>query len=336
MRIKNMNVSIRDIAEKAGVHPSTVSLALRGSSRIPEATRERIAAIAEEIGYRPNYIAKALAGHKTQLIGIVVPKLHDSYIIDVITAQENWLQNAGYGSLLTVTHVRPQMEMKAVDDLIGRGVDGIAFNYIPKDLEVMRYLDEQSRKGVRFAMFGESELSKVVHVSWEGEECGYVITKYLLSLGHKRIAHIAIDSDDFRVEGYLRALREAGIPIDPQLCCTMDYGFQDVSDLRKELMSLKDRPTAIFAYNDDLAAELMAELCDSGYDIPGDVSIVGVNDGWYSSKLRVPLTTFRLPAAQMGIELVKLLVADPADQKLPLKKFRGELIIRKSTGPAAL
>ncbi len=335
MRIKNMNVSIRDIAEKAGVHPSTVSLALRGSSRIPEATRERIAAIAEEIGYRPNYIAKALAGHKTQLIGIVVPKLHDSYIVEIITAQEKWLQNAGYGSLLTVTHVMPDMEMKVVDDLIGRGVDGIAFDYIPTDSRVMKYLDKQSRSGVRLSMFGESELENVPHVSWEGEECGYLLTKHLIDLGHRRIVYISFATGDLRLEGYLRALKEAGIPIDPHLCYSLDYGFQDVSDLRKEIMSMRDRPSAIFAYNDDLAAELMAELCDAGYDIPGDVSIVGVNDGWYSSKLRVPLTTFRLPAAQMGIEVVKRLVVDAKEQTRPVKKFRGELIIRKSTGPAA-
>jgi len=333
-----MSVGIKEIAIHAGVSPSTVSLALRGSNRIPETTKTRIKQIASELNYSPNLLARGLAGQKTQTIGILVPKLRDLYIVEIIAAQENWLKQKGFASLLTVTHCEPDIEHKAISDLLCRGVDGLVFNYVPQEEHILREIQKIVSEGTPVSFLGTTtfEIEGVDEVTWNFVKAGYEIGQYLISLGHKRIAYIGLDFYDGRGIGFRKALQEAGIPADPELCFEVDYVFQDITRLRKDIMSVKNRPTAIFAYNDDLASELMYELIESGYSIPGDVSIVGVNDAWYSPRLRVPLTTYHLPQDQIGLAVVEFLLNRLENPLQPSQKrfFEGHLFIRSSTGRA--
>jgi DNA-binding LacI/PurR family transcriptional regulator len=331
-----MAVNIKQIAHQAGVHPSTVSLALRNSSRLPQATRARISEIAAKLNYRPNFMAKGLAGQKTQTIGIIVPKLRDLYVVDIIAAQERWLQLSGFAALLAVTHNDPILEKKAFDDLLGRGVDGLVLDYVPSDPEILSDLERMVGQGVPISFLGETSIAGVDQVTWDGVRCGYEVGKHLLSLGHRKIATISLGMYDGRGIGFKKAMEEAGMSVDPQLVFEIDYVFQDVTLLRKDIMSVKERPTAIFAYNDDLAGELMVELMDIGFRIPEDVSVVGVNDGWFSPRLRVPLTTYHLPQNDIGIGVVEPLVARITDPTIAARKkmFNGHLVVRKSTGPA--
>lgn len=334
-----MAVSLKDVAERAGVHLSTVSLALRGSPKISSRTAEDIRKVAEDLGYVPNLMARGLTGAGTKTIGVLVPKLRDSFVIDCVGAQERWMQASGYTPLLTITHGKAEAELKAIDDMIGRGVDGLLFNYIPSSPAVRDRVQSLASQGRIVGLLGSSpELNGVDAVDQHFFTCGYEITKHLLEFGHRKIAlavmSLADERQQARLDGYRKALRELDVPYDPLLVFEIDYVRQDLTQLRKEALSFKERPTAICAYNDDMAADLVMDLMSAGYQVPGDVSVTGVNDGWYSDKLKVPLTTYRLPAEEMGLKLADLLIGRIEDrEKGPESvRFGGELVIRESTG----
>lgn len=156
--MSNEKANIQMIAEKANVHPSTVSLALRGSDRISESTREKIKQIAREVNYRPNFMAKGLRGEKPRSIGVLIPKLRDLYVVDVMAAQERLLQQRDYCSLMAVTHMNEDFELKTIESLLGRGVDGLVFNYVPESEKVVKYLGGLLDSGVPVFFLGKSPL----------------------------------------------------------------------------------------------------------------------------------------------------------------------------------
>jgi DNA-binding LacI/PurR family transcriptional regulator len=334
-----MAASLKEIAEKAGVHTSTVSLALRGNPKISEQTRKSIEKIAHSLNYVPNMMARGLAGASTKTIGVLVPKLRDSFVIDCMGAQERWMQDEGFTPLLVVTHGKKEVELSAISDIIGRGADGLIIDYVPSSSEVIERLKSYVNAGGHVAMLGHcSEIEGIDTVDQYFLPCGYETTKHLLELGHRRIAFtvmsLADERQQMRLEGYRKALAEFGVAYEPLFVFELDYIRQDITQLRKEAMSFKNRPTAICAYNDDLASELVIDLVNAGYDVPEDVSVTGVNDGWYSNKLKVPLTTYRLPTEDIGKKLAELMINRLKDKQLKCQNvlFEGELVVRDSTG----
>ncbi|MCP4640956.1 MAG: LacI family transcriptional regulator [bacterium] len=332
-------VTISDIAEIAGVHRSTVSLALRDDPRIPESTRERIQRVAAEIGYLPNLVARGLASKRTHTVGLLVPKLRDDFYVTVVSCQEEWLRAHNLIPLLIVTNIRKEIELPAIEELIGRGVDGLVFNYYPSDLDTRKKVQQLAEDGTPIAMFGYPESHGVDCVSYDTIQMGYELTQHLTSLGHRRIAILTWSMHNRRMEGYRKALSEADIPFDPELVSLIDYDHQDISDLHRQLMSIDDPPTAIFAYSDDLAAEVMNHLINDGYQVPDDVSVAGFDDCWFSKLVRVPLTTMRLPQqalAEALVEMVAARIENPSADGIPASHYRtfeGELVVRDSTGP---
>ena len=332
-------VTIADIAARADVHRSTVSLALRGSPRIPDDTRERIERIAVELGYLPNLVARGLAVRRTNAVGLLVPELEDDFYVTVVSHQEQWLRARNMMPLLVVTKIRGAVELPALDELVGRGVDGFVFNYFPSDARTRERVAQIVRGGTPVAMFGNRDIEGVDYVFYDTIAMGYEVTRHLLELGHRRIAILTWSMHNRRMEGYRRALKEAGIAFDRSLVFLIHYTRQDISYLHKEIMALKERPTAIFAYCDDLAAEVMNNLVEADYRIPEDVSVAGFDDCWFSRVLRVPLTTMRLPQQEMAEALVEMLMnrIESGDKEGPLaaqfRTFEGELVVRQSTGP---
>ncbi|MBN2311283.1 MAG: LacI family DNA-binding transcriptional regulator [Candidatus Hydrogenedentes bacterium] len=332
-------VTISDIAERAGVHRSTVSLALRDDPRITAATRDRIKAIAADIGYLPNLVARGLTSKRTHTVGLLVPKLRDDFYVTVVSHQEEWLRAHGMTPLLIVTQIRKEIELPAIAELVGRGVDGLAFNYYPSAPETRRKIEELAHSGTPAAMFGYPETAGVDYVTYDTIEMGYTLTRYLVSLGHRRIAILTWNMHNRRMEGYRRALAEARIPFDQNLVFLIDYAHQDISHIHAAVMAGPRPPTAIFASCDDLAAEVINRLVDDGFRVPEDVSVAGFDDCWFSKLLRVPLTTMRLPQRAMAEALVEMLMtrieagADGPPAPCRCQDFKGELVVRASTGP---
>jgi LacI family transcriptional regulator len=292
--------------------------------------------------YSPNYLARGLAGQETKSVGVLVTALKDQFYVDLVAAMEQSLKGHGYSCLLSTTQMDDAGEqMGSVRGLLGRFVDGLACGGFGGTPDIQAGLAALARAGTPLSMFGEAlqapafEGVKMDRVICRlGQGC-YEMTRHLLELGHRRIAFIGARSAR-KVAGYRRALEEFGVAFDPRLVVHLVYRFQEVNELRKELMSVRDHPTALFASTDDLAAELVMELLEAGYRIPEDVSVVGINDSWHSKMLRVPLTTLRLPVEEIGQAMAQMLVERIEDPSIEgrVRELDVELVMRESTGPA--
>ncbi|MCX7016190.1 MAG: LacI family DNA-binding transcriptional regulator [Candidatus Sumerlaeota bacterium] len=332
---------IREIAQLVGVDPSTVSLALTGKvSRVSAKTRARILKAAEALDYRPNFMARALAGQKTGAVGLLVRTFQGQFHVDVVAAMERRLNEQGYSSVIAASHATcPEDDVRGAERLLDRFVDGLACIGVALTPPAQMAYASLAGKGTPLVMYGESlepqlfEGVRMDRVVCLLGEASYEMTRYLLDLGHRRIAYIG--SGETKIAGYRRALEEAGAPFDPRLVARLVYQLQNVREILAALLALDDPPTAIFAYTDDLAAELMRELWAVGKRVPDDVSIVGINDGWHSDVLRAPLTTIRLPAADIGRSMVEMLIERIENPALEgrVKLLDVELVKRESVAP---
>jgi len=346
-------VTIQDIAKRAGVHYTTVSRALRCDPGTARETCERVRKIAEEMGYRPNVLARGLVGQRTHTVAIVCPRPHDGFYTPLIEVQEQELSQRGYSVLLAVSHFFDvfrtngdpvQVAREPVEDLVHRGVDGFIFQdapvVVPEAMaELLRmceggvpmvfYVDLPDEPGVRSAAPSGGGYDLAV---CDTIQCGYELTRHLLELGHRRIAFIGSHNGG-RSLGYQKALREAGIELDERLAVPLAFDFQDVTAVREQLMSFRDRPTALFAYVDDLAIELITELRQAGFRVPEEVSVVGVNDSWHAQHMG--LTTMRLPVRRIGAAMVEMLIERIENPEIPPRRrvFESELVVRQSTAP---
>ena len=324
--------TLKDIAKIAGVHESTVSVALRGDKRIPESTQERIKAIADELGYRPNLMARGLANRRTHTIGIITPDFSDLYYVDLVRFQKQWLSQNGYCMMLTDFSSDSNIFWDGVEQLLSRGVDGLISNAAFISETIIDKLVPLAHSGLPISTIGtrSHRHPEFDHVVVDEEKAAYDITSHLISLGHRRIVIPASRINSDWGKGYIRAFEENGIKPDLQLFIPGTYENLDWLD---NVLSFKQRPTAIMAKNDQHASDIIFSLIDRGYHIPEDISVTGVNDEIFASRLRIPLTTYRLPKAQIAHSAVSMLHDRIEKKRTETREefFSGELVIRETT-----
>jgi LacI family transcriptional regulator len=337
-----MHVTIKKIAKITGVHPSTVSRALSHDPRISKARCKEIVDMAESLGYRPNLMVRAMQGKRTQTIGVITPMLTDMHCVALVNRQETWFRQRGMMVMLTITELEEKTELKALQNLTDRSVDGLVVNYPPYHPAFEEALrDLATRKQFPIVVVGGSGYKEFDCVDVDLTEWSFRLVDYLIQCGHRRIAKITHSFEDetgaaanSKVAGYRKAIESHGIPFDPDLIFPIDYVYQDIQELMGKIMSLATRPTAIFAYSDDLACALIDELLAAGYKVPEDVSVVGFNDDWYAGRISVPLTTCKLPAEQIAEGAAELLTRRIENPSLEptCRMFDCQLKIRSSVG----
>jgi LacI family transcriptional regulator len=310
-----MHVTIKKIAKVTGVHPSTVSRALSHDPKISEDRRKQILEVAASLGYRPNLMVRAMQGKRTNTIGVLTPMLTDMHCVSLVNRQETWFRQRGMMVMLAITELEEQTELKALQNLTDRAVDGLIVNYPPYHKAFEEALSDLAvRKKLPIVVVGGSDFKEFDSVDVDLTKWSFNLVEHLIACGHRRIAKI---SDYFEYErgetinsklaGYKEALASHRIPFDSELVFQAHYAHQDVRNLMERIMSLAERPTAIFAYSDDLACALIDELLAAGYKVPEDVSVVGFNDDWYAGRISVPLTTCKLPAEEIAEGAAELL-----------------------------
>ena len=237
-----------------------------------------------------------------------------------------------------LTHRDPAVELQAVERLLAHGVDGFFFYEPPRNPAVLERLGELIAQGMPVVQFGSGGIERADKVTYDDPAATCALTRHLLELGHRRIALVTHEPEGWRAAGYRQALESFGVPFDPRLVFPFEFTYEGgVQAVRQQIMALKQRPTAIFAHNDDMAIELVVDLTREGYQVPAEVSVAGVNDGWYADWGRVPLTTIRLSQKQMAQAMVDLLMQRLAHPELEPRQlaFGGELVVRASTAPPA-
>lgn len=330
----NRSSTLEDIARQAGVSPSTVSRVLNGSKRVAEEKRALVLAAIEQYGYRPNLVARGLVRGRSMTIGVVMQDINSPFFARMVGGIEQALDQAEYRPMFASTHWRQENredEARSLQLLLERRVDGVIVlgSSIP-DAHLRSVAAQLPLVVVARSVPGlEAQC-----LSIDNEEGAHRATRYLIGLGHTRIAHLAglpgHPDAAARLAGYRRALGEAGLAESPQLVVAGDFVEESGLSSVEQLLARGEQFSAIFAANDQMAYGAMLGLFNHGYRIPADVSLVGFDDQFLSAYTLPPLTTVRQPSEAMGRAagegLLRLLNGEPP----ALPRFPPDLIIRKS------
>ena len=300
-------VTILDVARAAGVSKSTVSRVL--DERLPRstsATAERVRKVAAELGYVRDPLASGLRRVGTSTVGVVVPRLTDTVMAMLYEEIAAAAISQGLFAVVATTDDRPETENVAVESLVRRRVDGIIRTTARIDAPA------EARAGQRIPHVLALRTDGIGPASLGDDRLGaHLATRHLLDLGHRRIGlvggpHYASSARDRRA-GYQQALDEAGVPVDESLIAGDSFSMQAGEAAGRTLLDRTERPTAIFAVNDNTAIGVMAAAHALGLRIPDDLSVVGYNDIPVVSRLPVPLTTVRVPFPQIATGALELL-----------------------------
>lgn len=328
-------VTIREVAESAGVSYATVSHVINNTRLVSPETRERVLAAMDALNYRPNALARSLRQGKTNTLGLVLPDSANPFFAEISRSIEDEAFKRGYSVFLCNTERDTQRELFYVDVLSNRQVDGIIFVAAGDQADSLDFLLHRKMPVVMI----DRNLSNVEvdAVLTDNQLGGYLATRHLLELGHTRIACIAgpssITPSAERIIGYRNALEEAGILYDEALVLRGDYHAQSGMDITNSILSMNPRPTAIFALNDLMALGALRAAAEADCSVPEDLAVVGYDDLEIARFTNPPLTTIAQPKKEIGVQAVHLLVDRMSQKNRPPSRLilPPELIVRRST-----
>ncbi len=332
MKTKKRRVTILDIARHVGVSASTVSRALTGNSGVAADKHAAILAAVEELGYRPNEVARGLANGASMVIGVLTQHIASPFYGEMLTGIETGLKGSRYSPMIIPGNWQLAEQLHALDVFLERRVDSLIIlgGNIPD--ERLQELAEE----MPFIVIGRSVPGIEEYcIQVDNVEGGYLATQHLIELGHQQIAHISgipTHTDSVaRQKGYTQALQAAGIKVDPRLIVQGDFREQS-GVLALEMLLVRGVAfTAIFVANDQMAEGVQLALYRRGIRVPDEVSIVGFDDQPGSAFSLPPLTTVRQPAFQMGLAAAETALAMLAGNEPQLPRLSLELIVREST-----
>lgn len=329
-------ISIKDIARVAKVSHSTVSRALHNSPLVSPETAVRIQQIAREKGYRPSAVARSLVTRRTKTIGVVVTRIADPFIAEVVNGIEEVANDHGYSVFLANSNAHPDREVKVVHSFHERRVDGILVTASRVGALYMPLLAEMR---VPTVLINNQHPGEFVHsVMIDNPVASRRATEHLIALGHRRIAYIGdqfgFQSDTERFAGYRRALEVADVPFLPELIAHGDGKAEGGILAMERLLALPEPPTAVFCYNDMSALGGLRAIHSHGWRVPDDISVVGFDDLFIASYTSPALTTISQPMGQMGRMAMEILINlfSGLNSKTNIK-VQGQLIERESTAP---
>lgn len=333
-------VSLKEVAARAGVSFQTASKVLNGGTvRVSPETAARITAVAEELGYHPNTLARSLVQRTTGTLGLVAADVTDVAIAQFSVAAERAARQQGHAVL--VGHLGPDGEdgAEVVRMLIERRVDGVIA--AAPQLEENEKVAELLRAYVPAVSLHSVPGGGVPVIGSNHRETGLLATRHLLTLGHREIATI---TGPFRrrvvrsrLHGYEDALREAGVEPQEDLVVEADWSPRRAAAATRLLLQRRPRITAIFVHNDTMAIGVLSALAAAGLRVPADVAVVGCDDVPVAEFLAPPLTTVRVPLAETGEHAVDLLLRAIRGEPPPEEPVRlpVSLVIRASCGGTA-
>jgi len=329
-------VSIKDIARAARISHSTVSRALRNSPLVSAETRELVQKIATEQGYSVSAAARSLVTGRSNTLGVVVTSISNPFAGEIIAGVEEFALARGYSILLSTSHADPAREMRAVRSLHEHRVDGILVNSSRVGRLYMPLLAEMN---VPIVLINNEQPGEFIHsVTIDNLRSGRDATSYLVGLGHRRIGYVGnqfgLQADTERFSGYRQILEEADIGFSPELVVHGDGGPEAGMRATARLLELAERPTAVFCYNDMEALGALRAAREHGLTVPGDLSVVGLDDLYLSSYTDPPLTTVQQPMQEMG-RLAAQMLLELLSGKNPESRVTlvGKLVVRQSTAP---
>lgn len=332
-------VTIYDVARHAAVTAATVSNVIRSKGSVGEETRARVLAAIEELGYRPNLVARGLARRRSYTLALLLPNIANPFYPEIALEVERIAGESGYHLLLCNTHYDPAVGRAHLEGLTGRWVDGLLAMAGGIELDDVLAAAERGMPVVLCNWEGDQRSSTLSTVDVDFGHGGALAARHLLELGHRRAAAIVhwTEAPNLphvrRLEGFRATVQAAGGALSDEYVrygdSTMESGYRAAA----ALFALPAPPTAIFATNDLMALGALEAAIDHGLRVPADLSIVGFDDIVLGAHVRPTLTTIAIPKRELAMEATKLLlrfVDGAADDQWHLA-VRPYLVARQST-----
>ncbi|MGY1697764.1 MULTISPECIES: LacI family DNA-binding transcriptional regulator [unclassified Geodermatophilus] len=328
-------VTIAAIAAEAGVSLPTVSRVLNGRSDVAPHTRERVEQLLREHGYQRR---GARPRERARLVDLVFNDLDSPWAVEIIRGVEDAAHAEGVGTVVTAIHRRASATRVWLENLAARASDGAILVTSELDPALRSELQELQVPAVVVDPAGVPSLDvpTIGATDWAG---GLSATDHLTGLGHRRIGFVGgpapLWSSRARLDGYRAGLGAAGVAVDPALVLEGDFGYRSGSECADRLLRLAERPTAVFAANDQMALGVYEAARRRGLRVPEDLSVVGFDDLPQAQWSSPPLTTVHQPLAQMGMlaarTVLRLVQGEPVEG--PRIELATRLVVRDSTAP---
>jgi LacI family transcriptional regulator len=331
--------TIDDVAKAAGVAIKTVSRVLNDEPNVRDETRARVQAVIKALNYHPSLSARSLAGQRSYLIGLVYRNPSANYTVDV---QHGAMTRCRQQRFQLFSHQCSSSGDDLSTEVLGlvdqTHVDGLVITPpISESAELIKALD---RRGVPFVRIAPNELKHPSpYADMDDEGAAREMTEYLIGLGHRRIGFIIGHPDHYcsgrRLAGYKAALRAHRLPYQAEYVKQGHFVFESGMESGRQLLMLPQRPTAIFASNDDMAAGVVMAAHEMGIDVPGQLSVTGFDDTVVARTIWPRLTTVHQPSYDLAYAATGLLLQMLKTRKPPAPvRLAHQLVCRESAGPA--
>lgn len=331
--------TIKEVAKQAELSTSTVSLALRDSSRVTDKTKEKVRSIAKRLHYKRNLLGRAFSLQKTDTIGLVVTDIANVMVAThVILLVEEIASKHGYHVILGNSQGILEKEVEYVNLLSQGKVDGMIIGSVQPNHQ---HIEELTSRNFPFALLDKYEDKRVNYIAFDDKKGAYLAVEHLIKSGHKRIAYISgpsmILTNKYKLDGYKQALDDYNLSFDDTLVVEGGYTPKDGYRAIGRLLKVKKRPAALFCFNDRVAVGVIKGLEEAGLKVPDDIAIVGFDNSEDEIfGLNVSLTTIALPQyerAKKATELILEKIEHPDKTREALRiDLEPELIIRESCG----
>lgn len=309
--------TIRDVAQRAGVSKSLVSLVLQGSGNVSEGRRQAVLRAMEELGYRPNRIARSLSAPRTSTVGVLLNDLRNPWFVELLEGLTATVHAAGVSPVLADSYTDLRIGRRSVDALLEQRIDGLV---VVGTTTEAPGVEAAASAGLPVVLAGtrEPRLPRADVVVNDDEAGARQATEHLLSLGHHRIAHLQGPGEiaELRRAGYEHAMRTAGL--EP---CVVTGGMSEESGYAAahRLLTAPGRPTAILAFNDIAAVGVLSAVADQGLTVPGDVSVAGYDNTYLARIRHLSLTSVDNGNLAVGVQAGRFLLERLARPDLPAR-----------------
>lgn len=305
-----MNVTIYDVAREANVSMATVSRVINGNPNVKPTTRKKVLAVIEELNYRPNAVARGLASKKTTTVGVIIPDISSVFYSELARGIGDIATMYNYDIILTNSDQNKEKEMHQLNTMLGKQVDGIVFM---GGVITDEHISEFKKSPVPIVLASSiDKTNTIASVNIDYEQATYDAVQALTNNGHEKIAIITGPLEDSinnkeKLKGYKRALNDNEITLNEQFITMGDNSYDSGISAINKLLSLSDKPTAIFVSSDEMALGVIHGAQDKGYNIPADFEVISSDNTRLAQMVRPQLTAVVQPLYDIGAVAMRLL-----------------------------
>lgn len=305
-----MNITIYDVAREANVSMATVSRVVNGNPNVKPATRKKVMEVIDRLGYRPNAVARGLASKKTTTVGVIIPDIASPFFAELARGIEDIATMYKYNIILSNSDQNIEKELHLLNTMLGKQVDGIVF--MGGNIKA-EHVEEFKKSPVPIVLAGSIEESgEIPSVNIDYEQATFDAVSTFVEKGHKEIAFVIGPqlepiNKDKKLEGYKRALKDAGIEYNEELVVEGDYTYDSGLEAIERILELDTKPTAILVGSDEMALGVIHGAFDRGYSVPDDFEVISSDNTRLTLMVRPQLTTIVQPLYDIGAVAMRLL-----------------------------